>query len=192
MSRFVTPKRYVNPATKANETLSKCGTPRMPNGCAIDVEHIARVFCKVELMFIAGLNPSGKPLLGLFSPTFNAIMVESDCMEVRQRFTIAHEIGHIELEHEQGNAKPLFELDQQETFECTEDDEKLGVMEDSKAGVRRRREIRANQFAASLLMPEGLVREVWRKEQRDRDRVANTLLVSKEALGYRLADLQLA
>jgi len=98
---------------------------------------------------------------------------------VRQRFTIAHEIGHIELEHDQGNAKPLFELDQPETFECTEEDENLSVMDESRAGLRRKREIRANQFAANLLLPEGLVREIWRRENSDRDRVAKALLVSK-------------
>jgi Zn-dependent peptidase ImmA (M78 family) len=164
----------------------------MPNGRAIDVEHIVREFCKIELMFIDGLHPSGRPLLGLFTPTFNAIMLESNCVEVRQRFTIAHEIGHVQLDHGYGNANPLFDLDQPETFECTEEDENLGVMDELKAGLRRKKEIRANQFAAHLLMPEGLVREVWREEHRNLDRVASSLLVSKEALGYRLSDLRLS
>jgi Zn-dependent peptidase ImmA (M78 family) len=64
-------------------------------------------------------------------------------------------------------------------------------MDELRAGLRRRKEIRANRFAAHLLMPEGLIREVWRLERENRDRVAVTLSVSKEALGYRLQDLNL-
>jgi Zn-dependent peptidase ImmA (M78 family) len=192
MSRFMVPKPYVDPVTVANETLTRCGQPRLSNGRAIDVEHIAREFCKVELMFIPDLSPSGKPLLGLFTPTLNAIMVNSDSIPMRQRFTIAHEIGHVQLEHGHGNARPLFSLDEPEMFECTEEDEGLGVMDERRAGLRRKKEIRANKFAAHLLMPEGLVRDVWREEHGDADRVSDALMVSKEALGYRLSDLRLS
>jgi Zn-dependent peptidase ImmA (M78 family) len=64
-------------------------------------------------------------------------------------------------------------------------------MNELKAGLRRKKEIRANKFAAHLLMPDGLVREVWRLEHGNADRVATTLGVSKETLGYRLEDLNL-
>jgi Zn-dependent peptidase ImmA (M78 family) len=191
MSRFMMPKPYVNPVAKANETLAKSGTPRIPNGRAIDVAYIAEEFCKLELMYIDGLKSREKPLLGLFVPLLNAIMIEDSCIEVRQRFTIAHEIGHVQLEHGHGNANPLFELNQAEIFGCTEDDESFSAMDELKAGLRRKKEIRANQFAAHLLMPEGLVREVWREENGDRDRIAAILIVSKEALGYRLTQLRL-
>jgi Zn-dependent peptidase ImmA (M78 family) len=192
MSRFMVQKSYVDPVIVANETLTRCGQPRLPNGRAIDVEHIAQEFCKLEIMFIPDLSPSGKPLLGLFTPALNAIMVNSDSIPVRQRFTIAHEIGHVQLEQNHGNASPLFDLDDPEMFECTEEDEGLGLMDERQAGLRRKKEIRANKFAAHLLMPEGLVREVWREHRGNPDRVATTLMVSKEALGYRLKDLRLS
>ncbi len=185
-----------NPVALADETLRRSGQPRLPNGRAIDVERIAREFCKVEPMFIPDLSLAGKPLLGLFSPTLNAIMVDSSQIEVRQRFTVAHEIGHVRLEHGQGNAASLFGLDEPEVFACTEDDQNLDAMDEaraeSKARLRRVKEIRANKFAAHLLMPDGLVRDVWREEHGDRDRVAHALMVSKEALGYRLGSLGLS
>ncbi len=191
MSRPFAASTYVNPVTVANETLSRSGQPFLSNGRAIDVATIARQFCNVELMFIPDLNPSGKTLLGLFTPTLNAIMVNSDSIDVRQRFTIAHEIGHVRLEHGQGNAASLFAIEEPETFECTSDDEGFADMDERMAGLRRRKEIRANQFAAHLLMPEGLVREVWREEYQDVERIAYALQVSKESLGYRLRGLRL-
>ncbi len=76
-------------------------------------------------MFIPDLSPSGKPLLDLFTSAPNAIMVNSDSIPVRQRFTIAHEIGHVRLEHSHGSASLLFGLDEPEMFECTEEDDGL-------------------------------------------------------------------
>jgi Zn-dependent peptidase ImmA (M78 family) len=191
MSRFNAAKPWVDPAKVASDTLARSGQPRLSNGRAIDVESIAREFCKIEPMFVPGLNSSGKPLLGLYSPVLNAIVVNSDSIEVRQRFTVAHEIGHVQLEYSHGNAKSLFGDEQPETYECTVDDEGLSDVDERKAGLRRVKEIRANQFAAHLLMPEGLVREIWREEHEDLERVAHALQVSKESLGYRLRGLRL-
>jgi Zn-dependent peptidase ImmA (M78 family) len=56
------------------------------------------------------------------------------------------------------------------------------------AGQRRT----AKQPSAHLLMPEGLVREVWREEHGNAERVSHALMVSNEALGYRLKDLGLS
>ena len=191
MSRRFGSSTYVNPVTVANETLRRSGQPFLPNGRAIDVLKIAEQFCGLEVMFIPDLNPSGKTLLGLFTPTLNAIMVNSDNIEARQRFTIAHEIGHVQLEHGHGSAASLFETEEPETFECTGDDDSLADMDERIAGLRRRKEIRANNFAAHLLMPEGLVRKVWREEHEDLERTAYALQVSKESLGYRLRNLRL-
>jgi len=191
MSRFMTPKPWVDPAKAASETLVRSGQPRLANRRAIDVEKIAREFCRVEPMFIPDLSPSGKPLLGLYSPDLNAILINSDNVEVRQRFTLAHEIGHIQLEHDHGGADSLFELPEIKTFECSDDGVGFTGADERSIGRFRRAEIRANQFAAHLLMPESLVREVWREENGNEERVARTLQVSKVSLGYRLLDLRL-
>jgi Zn-dependent peptidase ImmA (M78 family) len=49
-------------------------------------------------------------------------------------------------------------------FACTEEDENLDAMDEaraeSKARLRRVKEIRANKFAAHLLIPGGLMRDV--------------------------------
>lgn len=168
----------------------------MPNDRAIDVERIVREFCKLEPMFIPDLNLTGKPLLGLFSPALNAILVNDCCIDVRQRFTIAHEIGHVQLEHRQGNASSLFGPETLEIFGCTEEDEDLSSMDEvraeSQAKLRRVKEIRANKFASHLLMPGGLVRQVWREERANLEQVASALMVSKEALGYRLNSVGLS
>jgi hypothetical protein len=48
---------------------------------------------------------------------------------IRQRFTLAHEIGHVQLEHRQGNAASLFGRDEPEVFACTEEGESLDTMD---------------------------------------------------------------
>lgn len=192
MSRFTTPRAYKNPRLIAEQMLAKSGVPRLGNGVAIDVEKIVTEFCGFELMHIEGLELGGRPVLGLFAHNLNAVLVENSCYDARKRFTIAHELGHAQLEYDQGNAASLFDLDEPEVFGCTEEDEDLDTMNELRAGLRRRKEIRANKFAANLLMPEGLVKEVWRQEHGNIDSVSGILFVSKEALGYRLQDLSLS
>ena len=191
MSRFIVPKAYKNPKVIAEEMLRKSDSPRLLNRYAIDVERIAREYCGFEVMHIDDLEVAGAPALGLYVHAINALMVTNNCYEPRKRFSIAHEIGHAQLEYDYGDATPLFELDEPEIFGCTQEDQRLASMDELKVGPRHKKEIRANKFAAHLLMPEGLVREVWRIEGRIADRVAAALAVSKEALGYRLQELNL-
>ncbi len=179
-----------NPKAAAYEVLSKSGTPRLSNGVAIDVERILTEYCGFEVMHIENLDPGGRPVLGLFVPGHNIVMVESTSIEPRKRFTLAHELGHAELEYDFGPADSLFDLQEPAMFECTAGDEDLKFMDERRAAHRRRKEIRANQFAANLLMPGDLVREVWR-DLCDLDRAAAVMSVSKEALGYRLRELRI-
>lgn len=185
------PRVYKDPEIIAREMLRKSGSPRLSNGYAIDVESIARDYCGFEVMHIDDLEVGGKPVFGLYVHAINALMVMNNCYEPRKRFSIAHEIGHAQLEYDHGNAASLFDLEEPEILGCDAEDQGFGLMNELKAGLRRKKEIRANQFAAHLLMPDGLVREVWRLEQGSLDRTASTLGVSKEALGYRLVDLKL-
>lgn len=191
MSRFFVAKTSRNPRLAAHEILRKSGSPRLGNGVAIDVVRILEVHCGFEVQHIENLDPGGKPVLGLFVPNFNIVMVEATSIEPRKRFTMAHELGHAELEYDYGPAESLFDLSEPEVFGCTFEDEDLRDMDERRAGLRRRKEIRANQFAAHLLMPEDLVREVWR-DWRDPVRVAAALAVSNEAMGYRLQDLRIS
>lgn len=102
-------------------------------------------------------------------------------IKARQRFTIAHELGHFVLHR---NSKPLF-VDKSE-----------GVMYrnfDSSTGeIKKERE--ANSFAASLLMPKKYILSALKKESSHEDVIsylANEFEVSEKAMSFRLANLGL-
>lgn len=88
---------------------------------------------------------------------------------VRQRFTVAHELGHFALGHEDaprdaGNFQSSGDL----------------------------RERQANKFAAELLMPASLVTHYYQSGLADSvETLANIFGVSKDAMGYRLINLGL-
>jgi Zn-dependent peptidase ImmA (M78 family) len=119
---------------------------------------------------------------------FRCVFVEKNCISARQRFSMAHELGHAELEDDFGDADTLFKVT--EAFLCVESDTEATTYDERARGRRRRREIRANQFASLLLMPAQLVKEVWRS-RRDLRVCAEDLGVSIESLRYRLTDLGL-
>ncbi|MEO3780887.1 ImmA/IrrE family metallo-endopeptidase [Micromonospora sp. B11E3] len=100
----------------------------------------------------------------------------------RQRFTIAHEIGHMQLHQ----SDPLV-VDREINWRDGR----------SSMGVDLK-EIQANAFAAALLMPEEQILEQMQEElsgpaisSRDRliSRLATTFDVSAEAMSYRLINL---
>ncbi len=84
----------------------------------------------------------------------------------RQRFTVAHEIGHLLLGHTSENS--VFDLDS-----------------------KKPEEAEANQFAAELLMPEDMFKKDFKngiKNAQDLSRVYN---VSEEAVWWRLMECRL-
>ncbi|MDR0457943.1 MAG: ImmA/IrrE family metallo-endopeptidase [Burkholderiaceae bacterium] len=92
---------------------------------------------------------------------------------VRQRFTIAHEIGHFALGHL--NAKRAFFRDPPTNFT-------------SNPGIQE--EVSANGFAAELLMPGKIIKYVISvKKIKDIERLANLFFVSQTAMRYRLINL---
>lgn len=114
------------------------------------------------------------------------ICVRKSDAVVRQRFTIAHEIGHFSLSH-------------------LADDEHVHVdrgfvirMRSPKSSTGKDRvEVEANQFAASLLMPERLVREAAERYGRPPlsdvavAGLAELFEVSEQAMTIRLTVLRL-
>lgn len=87
----------------------------------------------------------------------------------RQRFTLAHELGHYVLDH-----NPVFT--EAESHE---------VVDPKQINERE-----ANYFAAVLLMPKEWLREDWRM-LRDASRIADLYNVSAEAMWIRLEELSL-
>jgi len=111
------------------------------------------------------------------------IGINSTHSNVRQRFSIAHELGHLVL-HE----GELF-VDQTVRVNFRDKRSSLAV---------NQQEIEANKFAAELLMPEEMVRrEVEKYVERKRAlsepdlviEIARTFEVSEQAMGFRLFNL---
>lgn len=102
----------------------------------------------------------------------------------RQRFTIAHELGHFLLHQ----GRPVI-VDPAIRMRANFRDARSSLATD-------REEIDANQFAAELLMPAAMVR--WELQQLDDDgdqleqTLAGRFKVSVEAMTYRLINLGLA
>jgi Zn-dependent peptidase ImmA (M78 family) len=100
----------------------------------------------------------------------------------RQRFTIAHEIGHLVLQHK----GELFV-------------DHVVMRRDSRSGQAiDKQEIEANQFAAELLMPEDLVLQSAKRSYESNvpltpeelvGQLAKEFKVSPQAMEYRLTNL---
>ncbi|MDZ4257886.1 MAG: ImmA/IrrE family metallo-endopeptidase [Gemmatimonadales bacterium] len=129
--------------------------------------------------------PLGESISGVLvlSDGGGMIGVNSDQPEVRQRFTIAHELGHFLLH------KGKSELFIDRTF--------VAFRNSSSATGKERVEIQANQFAAALLMPE----ELLSREAMDmvidlaEGDLINTLAdrfgVSSQSMTFRLENLKM-
>jgi Zn-dependent peptidase ImmA (M78 family) len=104
----------------------------------------------------------------------------------RQRFTIAHEIGHLDLHRE--HITNTIHVDKGFTVSVLRRDSA------SAAGTERL-EIEANQFAAALLMPRKILDQVLAETRIDIDDVvalencAKKFKVSKATLEYRIRNL---
>lgn len=118
----------------------------------------------------------GEGFDGLAAATESArlILVDASTMATRQRFTMAHELGHL----------------------LASDDQQLHSDQNIYGDESRRGEgeMRANAFAAALLMPEDELREWVTGRQLDLDSLcvlAMDLAVSPSALAYRLQNLHM-
>lgn len=104
--------------------------------------------------------------------------------QVRQRFTIAHEIGHFVL-HAKDKVQSLFV------------DRSVFRRDEGSSTGSDTQEVDANRFAAALLMPNALVRAEIERHQFDLDdeedvgTLAKRFNVSTAAMSYRLTNLSL-
>jgi Zn-dependent peptidase ImmA (M78 family) len=154
------------------------------DGLAVDVRRIARhlgarVF-EMDLDDVSGMlisRPASPP----------CIIVNATHHEVRKRFTIAHELGHLYLRHQaQHGAQVHVDRGNYISFRNKR----------SEAGTDSI-EIEANQFAAVLLMPTALMRSEADKIDRHRlmddhvEDLACRFQVSLQAMTIRLNALGL-
>ena len=147
--------------------------------CGRVVEHLLAEGSKVD-----PFDDPAEPLAGFlyFAGNFGQAFVDADDILPRRRFSAAHELGHAVLHRERMGR---YRADSKKTL--LEDDESTDELE---------RE--ANQFAAELLMPEPIV--LARAAELGTlhgccplgvliYRLAAELLVSREAMRYRLKKL---
>lgn len=150
----------------------------------IDVQAVANA-CNISVKFDI-VEHSGWSINN--NNTNREIIVNQFEPEYRQRFTIAHEIGHIILGHK--------------GISYGSDD-----LTKYKDTIARMNEVAANNFAAELIMPEKLVREVLKDsieelgysidqdfDEHDIEELigssAKKINVSKQAFDYRIRNLQ--
>jgi hypothetical protein len=132
------------------------------------------------------------PLAGLLFANANGgyILVNSDDPVPRRRFTAAHELGHFLLHFRAAEVDPIAGfLQEDETIAETDDEHQdLATMERQ-----------ANLFAAELLMPEAICRQIAGKAAEQggnsvrylEHKLAGELLVSHEAAKWRVRALKM-
>lgn len=153
-------------------------------GTFIDVEKIINI-CGIEIDRQFFIPNSGSCLQK--DEGSSKIVVNRGESTVRQRFTLAHELGHLMLGHKGESFRRLDSGEYKETFE-------------------RMKEVAANKFAANLIMPEKLVISVLQnarkqlgyteKENFNDDEInkiialsAKNMKVSSLAFEYRLKNM---
>lgn len=170
----------------ALEILNKCDVTEYP----VDVESIAALL-EIDVVF-ESLPYETSSVLIRESDGRRVIGVNARHPKKRQRFSVAHEIGHASLHL--GARTP-------EDAEAVVSRPLEVLFRDGLASSgTSRKEIEANTFAANLLMPRPLVQEAfkscWKKDSsRSVDDVledlANDFDVSSQAMRYRLVNLGL-
>lgn len=152
------------PITAAEELLRQAEVKAPP----VNVERIARL-CGVRVV----KHELSEALSGaiLENEDGPVIAVNLSQVEGRQRFTVAHELGHHLLRHHD-----RFHVDLSAHTEVGE-----------PPGYNWLHEREANEFAAQLLMPTGMVKEM--AESMTPRALARKFKVSPMAMSYRLTNL---
>lgn len=148
---------------------------RAQRAAPVDVEGLAMDLC-VQVNFTR-LGPDISGELVRTKDGGYEVNVNSDHPETRQRFTLAHELGHYLLHRSLiGDG-----VDDDRAYRSTQ----AGRYHNTRIGPRQ--ETQANKFAADLLMPFHLIEEL-RSEGLDRARMARRLKVSEHAMAIRLGE----
>ena len=160
---------------RAEELLYKSGTTLLPIAVEKLAEHVGAVIRKGPL-------PSDLSGFLVQGGGRKLICVNSLHAKPRQRFTIAHEIGHIVLHDFQNHV-----------------DRGVAVYRrDRRSGsAEATAEVEANQFAADLLMPKRMIDATVPKfvdllDEEQIKKIADRFQVSPQALTFRLINLGLA
>jgi Zn-dependent peptidase ImmA (M78 family) len=170
-------KQSADPETRAQEVLTKLNYRTLP----VPVEKIARAL-GAQVRF----SPLDEELSGMIyiKDAVPIIGINALHHPNRQRFTIAHEIGHLELHRD--ILSGTVHVDKQFAV----------LMRDATSATGAEKiEIEANQFAAALLVPRILLDQALADKPFDidgkspLDELAKKFRVSKQMLEYRITNL---
>lgn len=153
-----------------------------PEGLApFPYDHITAAYTNLDIVFSEELDTeiSGATL---YKNEVFTILINAAKPAVRQHFTIAHELGHFFLHQNSIKAQQAI-IDEEGRV-----DQAALYRRDDETGDQL--EIEANNFAASLLMPEWLVHEVWGVSKGIED-AAQLFHVSVVAMSIRLTRMGL-
>lgn len=156
-----------NPTAAAQTLLAQGRVTKPP----VPVEKLARL-CGVHVVGTGFHNEVSGLLLDSGSNT--VIGYNASHSPSRQRFTIAHELGHFLLSHHDH-----FHIDLSDAASHGE-----------PPGYKPLDERAANEFAAQLLMPASMVTQFY-AEDAGLERLARRFKVSREAMGWRIVNLGL-
>lgn len=179
--------RYVNIEAEIERILRFAHVPRLSNGIAVDIEALMREAFDFDVAYIEKLELRGRAILGLLVPERKIVLVEANDIPERQRFTIAHECGHLILDFRNIDSTSLFGDAFSQLFSCSAIDVDLNS---DMAPWKKRRETLSNRFAANLLMPATVCVELYRAAS-SIEVCAKQLGVSTKACAIRLAELGL-
>lgn len=133
----------------------------------VDVETLVeRLGGRLEVRFQPYLDPES---LEVAENDIFTIVVPPHTSRARDRFTIAHELGHFMLHYDRGSGPAKF-------LRYGQNDQ----------------ETEANAFAGALLMPEASFRDVWKGCDGDLRRLARSFDVSQTAASVRAKVLRLS
>ncbi|WEV71980.1 ImmA/IrrE family metallo-endopeptidase [Bifidobacterium sp. ESL0790] len=161
------------PAEAAIETINKLLNQAGQLHIPVDLFCVAQklgIDVKYELMEHGQDGRLQKPEGGRFEAVLNIAQHPH-----RQRFTLAHELGHYVHQHQDTMMKEAVGGDNRDEISS------LGVKPD---------EIWANRYASALLMPGAAVKSYW-KNGMSRSDMAQIFNVSQQAMDLRIASLGL-
>lgn len=162
-----------------------------PLALPIPIELIIEQIYELEILWDEITEPPGTVILGALAPRDRRILLNSrhEALFERwigpERFTLAHELAHWIYDAEDPNQLALDFDAQSEELYCYRR-ESPGLPESARI-----REVNANNLAAHLLLPEGLVRAGMDDVRRDLRGTAARWGVSRTTLRIRLENLGL-
>lgn len=163
------------PARAATDLLEKVLVQDGMISLPIDVDGLAQEIGLTVQRMVLPFGTDGMLVRDVPYESFKAVL-DANAPIHRARFTLAHEIGHYI-----------------HTYQNFPEGEVGGILEKrdglSSTGTETE-EIWANQFAATLLMPSGIVAELW-GDGLSVEEMADLFNVSQESMTYRIKNLGL-